>query len=261
MILEISGVCMNFGGVMALDNLSFGVEEGQIKAVIGPNGAGKTTLFNVITGIFPPTSGEIIFNEINIEGKKTHKIASMGITRTFQNIEMFDNLTVLENVMVGRHVRSKMGILESAIMSPRSFIEEREIKKSAMEYLDFVGLGVKANVMSTSLPLGHQRYLEIARALAAEPELLLLDEPAAGLDERETEELAQLIRDIRDRGTTVLLVEHDMALTMEISDEIVVIDYGKLIAEGTPREIQFNKKVIEAYLGVVGEEEGEDAFA
>ncbi len=249
MILEIKNLAINFGGISALKDVSFGVDEGQIKAIIGPNGAGKTTLFNLITGIYPPSSGTIRFLGTEIGGQKPHKIASLGITRTFQNVELFENMTVMENVMVGRHVRSRSGFLVSALRLPKMISEERKIRRSAEEFLNFVGLMPRADDISISLPLGHQRFLEIARALAGEPKILLLDEPAAGLDESETDDLADLIRRIRERGTTVLLVEHDMRLTMDISDEIVVLDYGKLIAEATPREIQYDKKVIEAYLG------------
>lgn len=249
MILKIVDICISFGGVKALHDVSFTVSEGQIKAVIGPNGAGKTTLFNIITGIFPPNKGKVFIDDVRIDGKKSHVIAAMRVARTFQNLEIFDNMTVLENVMVGRHLMSKAGFIESAVRSASSRLEERQIFESSLSYLDFVGLKPRAKDMSTSLPLGHQRYLEIARALASEPRMILLDEPAAGLDERETEDLKLLIRKIRDNGITVLLVEHDMGLTMDVSDEIVVLDHGELIAEGTPREIQYNKKVIEAYLG------------
>jgi branched-chain amino acid transport system ATP-binding protein len=248
-IISIDNIGINFGGVAALSELSFSVKAGNIKAIIGPNGAGKTTLFNLITGVYQPTAGRIIYEGIDIAGAAPDIIASHGITRTFQNVELFSNMTVLENVMVGRHVRSASGFLSCALRFPNMIREERHIEKAAREYLDFVGLSARANDMALSLPLGHQRYLEIARALALEPKLLLLDEPAAGLDEKETEELGGLIRKIRERGVTILLVEHDMSLTMEISDEIVVLDYGRKIAEGTPREIQYNKKVIDAYLG------------
>ncbi len=248
MILRILDLSIDFGGVKALQKVTFNVQTGQIKAVIGPNGAGKTTLFNLITGIFSPSSGSIHLDDVKIDGMKSHKIAALGITRTFQNLEIFDNMTVLENVMVGRHLMSRSGFLDSALRSLSTRREEREIVESSLNYLDFVGLTMRANDMSASLPLGYQRYLEIARALATEPRLILLDEPAAGLDERETEDLMGLIGKIRDKDITVLLVEHNMGLTMEISDEIVVLDHGELIAEGTPREIQYNKKVIEAYL-------------
>jgi branched-chain amino acid transport system ATP-binding protein len=248
-IISIENVGMNFGGVAALSEVSFSVNTGFIKAIIGPNGAGKTTLFNVITGVYAPTTGRIVYRDVNIAGMNPKDIASRGITRTFQNVELFTNMTVLENVMIGRHTRSRSSFLACALRFPGMVREEAEIVDSARTHLEFVGLSERADDMAPSLPLGHQRYLEIARALALEPQLLLLDEPAAGLDEKETEELGDLIRRIKGRGITVLLVEHDMSLTMEISDEIVVLDYGKKIAEGTPREIQYNKKVIDAYLG------------
>lgn len=249
MIISIEDIGMNFGGVAALSDVSFAVKTGHIKAIIGPNGAGKTTLFNLITGVYRPTTGNILYGGVDIAGMSPDDIALRGVTRTFQNVELFSNMTVIENVMVGRHTRSRSGFLSCALRFPGMVREERQIRNSARVHLDFVGLSARVGDMAPSLPLGHQRYLEIARALALEPKLLLLDEPAAGLDEKETEDLGELIKRIRDRGITILLVEHDMSLTMEISDEIVVLDYGKKIAEGTPREIQYNKKVIDAYLG------------
>ena len=249
MIISVENIGMKFGGVAALTDVSFSVKAEYIKAVIGPNGAGKTTLFNLITGVYKPTSGKIVYGGQDISGAPPNAVAALGITRTFQHVELFSNMTVLENVMVGRHVKSDSGFLSCALRLPSMISEERQIQERARHYLDFVGLSERADHMALSLPLGHQRYLEIARALAVEPKLLLLDEPAAGLDEKETEDLGDLIRKIRNSGVTILLVEHDMSLTMEISDEIVVLDYGKKIAEGTPREIQYNKKVIDAYLG------------
>ncbi|MBN1882938.1 MAG: ABC transporter ATP-binding protein [Deltaproteobacteria bacterium] len=252
-MLSIEGASINFGGVHALKHVTFQVKEGSIKAIIGPNGAGKTTLFNLISGFYPPVSGKLFFRDKAIHGLKPHQVAALGISRTFQNVELFDNMTVVENVMLGRHARSSAGLVRGliggAFRSPFVRREERDIRDQAMKYLDFVGLAPRAQDNALSLPLGHQRYLEIARALAAEPKLLLLDEPAAGLDERETEDLARLIDNIRKFDITIMLVEHDMNLTMDISEEIVVLDHGELIAEGTPREIQNNKKVIEAYLG------------
>jgi len=253
MMLSIQEASINFGGVHALRDVTFQVTEGSIKAIIGPNGAGKTTLFNVISGFYPPISGKIVMFDKEIQGLKPHQVAALGVNRTFQNIELFDNMTVVENVMVGRHGLSSAGLVKgiigSAFRSPFVRREEKDIKERAMHYLDFVGLAPRAEENALALPLGHQRYLEIARALAAEPKLLLLDEPAAGLDERETEDLSRLIEEIRKLDITIMLVEHDMNLTMDISEEIVVLDHGEMIAEGTPREIQNNKKVIEAYLG------------
>jgi branched-chain amino acid transport system ATP-binding protein len=238
-----------FGGLMALMNLTFTVEKGQIKAIIGPNGAGKTTLFNVITGMLPPTEGRVTFKGKGIGGLKAHEIAAMGISRTFQTVEIFKNMSVVENVMVGRHSRTRSGILKVGLRLWGVRSEEREILKEATEWLDFVGLDMKANESAGSLPLGEQKLLEMARALATEPKLLLLDEPASGLNEVETEKVAQLIYQIRDRGTTVLLVEHDMDLVMKVSEEILVLNYGEKIAEGSPGEVKNDHRVIDAYLG------------
>jgi branched-chain amino acid transport system ATP-binding protein len=248
-ILEINGVDMAFGGLMALTNLSFNVKRGMIKAVIGPNGAGKTTLFNIITGSFPPTRGSVMFKAQPIEHLKAHKIAHRGISRTFQTVELFGNMTVLENVMLGCHTRIRSSFLSSGLRLPRVRKKEEQIKENAMKILKFIGLSDKFKEPAGSLPLGEQKILEIGRALAGEPELICLDEPAAGLNETETYVASSLIRAINAKGVTVLLVEHDMKVIMNISDEIAVLNYGQKIAEGSPEEIQNNRRVIEAYLG------------
>jgi branched-chain amino acid transport system ATP-binding protein len=248
-VLEVNGLRKAFGGLMALFELTFKVETGQIKAIIGPNGAGKTTLFNVISGTFPSTGGSIKFHGKSIDELKAHEIATMGISRTFQTVELFNNMSVLENVMVGRHCRTRAGMLRVGFRLGGVKSEEEKILRTSMEYLKFVGLDKKASENAGSLPLGEQKLLEVARALATEPELLLLDEPASGLNEAETEKAAQLIYQIREKGTTVVLVEHDMGLVMEVSDEILVLNYGQRIAEGSPEEVKNDQSVIDAYLG------------
>lgn len=248
-ILEVNRLVMAFGGLMALSNLSFHVKRGMIKAIIGPNGAGKTTLFNIITGSFPPTEGSVRFNGSPIEHLKAHKIAGQGISRTFQTVELFGNMTVLENVMLGCHTRVRPSFLASGLRLPLAVRQESRIRENAMKILKFIGLADKFNAPAESLPLGEQKILEIGRALASEPELICLDEPAAGLNETETYVASSLIRAINAKGITILLVEHDMKVIMNISDEIVVLNYGQKIAEGPPEKIQNNTRVIEAYLG------------
>lgn len=248
-ILEVENVKKSFGGLTAVANVSFSVSEGQIKSLIGPNGAGKTTLYNIVTGIHPITKGAIWFFGNRIDGLKPHVIAKKGIGRTFQNVELFENMSVIENVMMGCHVRTKAGLFGGAFRLHAAREEGRAILDRSMEILGFVGLKERAYEDSSGLPFGLQRYLEIARALATEPKLLLLDEPASGLDPTETLALCELILKIRDSGITVLLVEHNMEVAMEISDEIVVLNYGMKIAEGTPRQIQNNPDVVSAYLG------------
>lgn len=248
-MLELQGVHKRFGGLKAVDDVSFTVREGQIKAVIGPNGAGKTTLFNLIAGNLPPTSGTIVFQGGEIQGKKPHQIACLGMSRTFQNIKLFHGMTALESVMVGRHIQSRAGFLAGLFHPPFTWKEEKEIRDKSMALLELLEIAKFADVEATSLAFGQQRAVEMARALATEPQLLLLDEPAAGLNIYETAEIARLITRIRDMGITVLLVEHDMSLVMDISDEVVVLSFGRKIAEGEPPAIQQNPEVIKIYLG------------
>ena len=248
-ILEVRNLRKEFGGLVAVNDVTFQVQEGQIRAIIGPNGAGKTTIYNLISKFYAPTAGEILYKQKRIDSLAPHKMAGMGIGRTFQNLQIMNNMTVLENVMVGCHCRARHGIVCSAFRLSRFKKGEKEILQRAMEKLAFVGLESKASRPASGLSFGEQRMVEFARALACEPDLLMLDEPASGLSIREMEKVAELIYRIRDEGVTVMLIEHDMALVMDISDMVMVLNYGQKIAEGTPREVQNNEDVIAAYLG------------
>ena len=248
-MLRVEGITQLFGGLTALEEVTFTVGKGSITGVIGPNGAGKTTLFNIVTGLYTPSSGRVFLDGKEITCFPPERLAPLGLVRTFQNIEMFHQMTVLENVLVGLHTRSRSGMISCALKLPWHLAEERRLHAEAMKWLEFCGIADLAELEAGALPFGNCRLVEIARAMAVNPKLLLMDEPAAGLNSRETADLELLIRKIRDTGVTVVLVEHDMELVMEICDAIVVLNLGKKLAQGSPREIQENPDVIRAYLG------------
>lgn len=249
-LLEVKNLTKHFGGLTAVGDVTMELHEGELVGLIGPNGAGKTTLFNLLTGVYEPSEGTVTLDGTVLNGKAPYTIASLGLSRTFQNIRLFKNMTVLENVLIGLGNQTKPHLLASFLRLPKFYSHEAELKEEALKLLAIFGLDTDSDTLAKNLPYGQQRRLEIVRALATKPKILFLDEPAAGMNPQETAELTALIRQIKDQfGITIILIEHDMSLVMEVTERIYVLEYGRLIAHGTPEEIKVNKRVIEAYLG------------